>query len=107
MMTELPERVVFMQGSDTRASDDRLLKWSGPKGRPIPVVGEVITTPNMAYYRGVGSKVIGPMTVVGYAVEHGWLYVLCRPVKAPKGLPRSQDPIYVAGVDLGGGAYGK
>lgn len=94
MLDTLPDNVVYtLQGGSI---EDPNPKWSGPT--PVPKVGDLIEP--KAVYRGVGGW--GQMEVIGYEIEHGWVYVLATPHKWPDkaAIIPERTYIYVAGIDL-------
>jgi hypothetical protein len=87
------------------------INWSA---RRVPAMGEKFTS--RVEYCGVwGDPPTCPagieLEVVGFAVEHGWLYVFGRPTEAKwraalrrwckkRGNPIIRDYTYVAGIDV-------
>lgn len=101
MFEKLPEAPIHftlsMTDAQIRQLDDGQLKWSGTPGQPLPAVGSVLNP--IPLWKNL--KKWPTCKVVGYVVEHGWVYLLCRFVKEPRGA----DALWghycmVAGVDI-------
>jgi len=91
--TKLPRRYVHMTGSHPDARITSTVKWSHPK--PPPAVGEYVFVPQTWN----DGEPLGFVTVSGYAVEYGWLYLVTRPHRP--GLRGTETGhAYVAGIDL-------
>lgn len=88
------------------------INWSA---KHIPAMGEKFVS-GIEYCRTLGEPPVCPagveLEVVGFAVEHTWMYVLARPTEAKwraalrrwhkKRDPKSpaRDYTYVAGIDV-------
>jgi hypothetical protein len=91
--TTPPHHYVSMTGSNPAAARTRATKWSSPK--PPPAVGEYVFVPQT----WSDGEPLGFVTVCGYAVEYGWLYLVTRPHRT--GLRCTETGhAYVAGIDL-------
>jgi hypothetical protein len=101
-MKARPYGMVYMDGGDPKAKMTTAPKWSGPSPIPEP---ETLVHPTQPYPRWKGRQqemvLLKGLYVHGYAVEHGYVYLVCEATKLAKGTSLNAGRIvYVAGVDL-------
>lgn len=109
-LDELPKDIAFtnsqLWGDKAALMDDPRIKWSGRD--PVPAIGATVHV----YMNHLGDGIVR-----GYAVSHGWLFILCdlpnppawwvkqmaestRGIRKPE--ERKRRLAWIAGIDLEG-----